>query len=169
MEFQEIKTLSAVLYMSLIREASLSDIEELFGIRSTVPELYMGDDSPQAERKRWEDDVSIGRGCCLVYERNDEIVGFIWAQHLEEDGKLIGRIRYLYVDTEHRRGGIASKLYESCEARLREKFYVKIRSGTAPDNFAIHRMCEKYGFHFLGIKRSGDKDNPLAFYEKDLQ
>ena len=156
-----------------IRAATLVDVEAMFEIRSNEPQLFIGDDSPATELVRWEHAVSEGTGCCLVYETDSCISGFIYAAQ-SEDGKSVGRIRYLWVHPEQRRRNVAGKvianeLYERCEAELIGKGYEAIRFATAIDNHVVHNMAKKYGFKPVGVRLSGENGDSLSFYEKVLK
>ena len=145
-----------------MREATLDDIETLFELRRIAEEdLRLGDDSEELERSRMEADVINDRGCCLVYEVDGKSEGFIYAQHLEQDDKKIVRIRYLYVNPEHRKG-VGLTLYRQLEATLKRKGYDPITFGTRHDN-RVKIMGKYFGFKFL------ETLEPLDFYIKSLQ
>ena len=145
-----------------IREAIVNDVETLHSIRKRVEPSVLGNDLEEIELPTMRDDVSNGKGCCLVYEVDGEgIAGFIYAQHSEPDGKRIGRI-YLSIQPAYEGRRYSFELYRRCEARLREKGYLGVIFGTTEANVVIKRMGTIFGFRFL------ERRGSLEFYGKSL-
>lgn len=145
-----------------IREAIASDVETLHSIRKRVEPSVLGNDLEEIELPTMGDDVSNGKGCCLVYEVDDKrIAGFIYTQHLELDGKRVGRI-YLSIQSAYEGRWYGFELYRRCEARLREEGYSDVIYGTIKANVVIKWMGKRFGFRFL------ERRGSLDFYIKSL-
>ena len=144
-----------------IREATTADIEALRNIRKRFQSSVLGNDSEEIGLPTIEEDVSNGNGCCLVYEVDGQIAGFIYAQHLKSDDKRTGRV-YLSIKPEYEGNWYGLNLYRACETRLKVKGYSAIVFATTHGNRVIKWMGEKFGFEFSGTEGS------LDFYKKSL-
>lgn len=129
--------------------------------RRTAITHPLGSDPEEVELTDLEYDISNGLGCCLVYEENREIGGFVYAQHLRENGRKSVRV-YLSVEPRFEGRWHGVELYRDCETALRGKGYSEIIFATTSDNKVINWMGKKFGFEFLETRGS------LNFYKKIL-
>ena len=90
----------------------------------------------------------------LVLERDDEIVGFAYAQPL----KRLAALRWsaetgIYVDADNHRAGGGRQLYTQLLRRLAERGYRQVFAGITQPNEASNGFYRSFGFEDAGLYR----------------
>lgn len=95
----------------------------------------------------------------LVYEKDDEVLGYTYAVRWKERSAYRHSVETgIYIDSNHVNKGIGTKLKKELIEQLREKSIHSVISGIALPNPASIALCEKLGFkknaHFkeVGLK-----------------
>lgn len=91
----------------------------------------------------------------LIYEENDEIIGFINYDIIYEKSEL----EYIYVKEEYRRKNIASSLFNEMIENLKVKKVDSITLEVNVKNKVAISFYEKYGFKIVSIRKNYYKNN----------
>lgn len=106
-----------------IRPASLDDFMELYEIGKSTPELRVSRSEEFMEPKELKWSITNPDGVFLLAEEKQKIVGFVYAntKDIETFKHKYACLVYLVVIPKSRRRGLAQRLYQKCEKRLKEK------------------------------------------------
>lgn len=90
----------------------------------------------------------------LVYEEDDHIVGYTYADKWKEKTAYRYTVETsIYLDSEYLGKGIGSKLKEAMIKELRNRGFHCVISAISLPNPASVAMCEKFGFQKVGQLR----------------
>lgn len=115
-------------------------------------------------REKLYDDPDWETSATLVAETNDRICGFIMGVARQLNHTTYGYIKLMAVDAGKRRQGIAGKLFQSVETRLKSRGAVSIRIYDVPKNYLVPgidpRYTEAVCFAYdMGFKKVGEAVN----------
>lgn len=141
----------------MIRKANISDFKKIHSFatslldqhKSVRPDIFCdGEALTLDEYKMMLEDGSM---ITLVYESNDEVMGFINARIFTYDNPLLRKIRSchindLYVEEKHRQKGIAKKLIEKLSDHLKELHVQKIELRVWSFNKSAIKFYSELGF-----------------------
>ena len=131
----------------MIRGASIYDIPRINELGELLHENFK---NLTKINEMLEDGVSK----VIVYEKNDEILGFISAVHLYDTCDIID----LIVDPKHRRKMIATNLIGYLISDLGEDLKL-ITLEVAKHNEAAISLYEKFGFEVVNERKNYYKDD----------
>lgn len=155
-----------------LREATRDDIE---GIREVARRSWETDYPGVVSREtaeegveewyapeRLADELGRGRARVLVAEREGEVVGFAHAVWDDEEGHVLR----LYVDPDHRREGVGSRLLERVRDDLFAQGVDRIRAMVLLENDVGNDFYRTFGFEASGRHetRVGDERHPENTY-----
>jgi ribosomal protein S18 acetylase RimI-like enzyme len=131
-----------------LRIATLDDADALFPRTRALNDhegIEISDAALDAALRQLLGDASIG--CAWLIERDDTVVGYAIVTYgfdLEFAGRE-GWLTELWVDPEHRRGGVASAALALLAGELRARDVRAMHLQVRPDNAAL-RIYERAGF-----------------------
>ena len=146
--------------MVTIRAFEASDYPDVLAIDEAEQRAYRGalwEAASEAERAAFlmtsEGHIAeyVGRGICLVADRDATVVGFLFALPLLPE--------VLYVDAlavapEARRAGVASNLYRALKEGARSQGVRRIHALITPDNDASIGLHQAAGFRLRDRKEA---------------
>lgn len=164
----------------LIRQADLSDIEEIMRIIQTVcREMRLEGNSqwdetyPQAvdfekDIRKKELFISeihgrVGGFLCINHHEPEEYARIHWSSHQRP---LV--LHRMAVASEFRGCGIGAALLGFAEEFARKNGVAYLRSDTNSLNPKMNALFQKMGYTFVGQMPAFGKDNPFNFYDKLL-
>lgn len=109
----------------------------------------LGYPSSEADVKdRLDRSLASRTSCCLVAEREDEVVGLMSAELVPyfPTGSTICRVTSLVVSSRHRRRGVGEKLITAAAKFAREHSCSGIEVTSAVRRVDAHRFYERLGF-----------------------
>src|SRR5689334_9780 len=107
-----------------IRTATTADFSTLYEIGKNIPEFRVSTEDIFMDADEFADGITNPNDVFLVAEENNAIIGFIWAEGQNTDKHLETKtscIVYITILPKYRNQGIAQKLYQECESKLKEK------------------------------------------------
>ena len=128
-----------------IRKGKISDLNELFNLLDSTPELQAHEEGG-TYTKKWVKAVltSKKRNLVLIAEENGKIAGFIIAHYLTDVEESI--LSDIYVKADYRRKGIATKLLREYE-RISKKNNIKdVTELVLVTNKKMQQFTEKHGY-----------------------
>lgn len=138
----------------MIREYKDSDKEQ-------IKHLYRDAEYPQPTLSKYDDPHYDP----YVYEKDGKIIGVI----VLENPYLNTNIYNLYVDKEHRGGGIGTELIKFAGEYARENDMHGIITHTAPENKRAQKFYKKLGFKKVGkVKNFDVKGETDVFFWKEV-
>ena len=124
-----------------IRNIQKEDISQIIELWQKFGEYHRWLDTPESLARRIEEQGDL----FLLAETEDEIVGSVMGSY---DGRFAFVARLVVVPA-YRRKGIATKLMEELERRLREKGAVQGSLLIERDNHSAMSLYEKMGYEFF--------------------
>ncbi len=133
-----------------IREANISDFAELYKLGENTPEFKVSATEKFMDKDEFTWAITNPQGVFLTAKNENKIIGFIYANGKDADKPFKNKyacLVYLVVKREFRRRGLAKKLYDECEKRLKKLGVTNIY-GWADDegSGAIIKFMKKQGF-----------------------
>jgi len=131
-----------------LRVATLDDAEALFPRTRALNDhegIAISDEALDTALRQLLDDASIG--CAWLIERDGAVLGYAIVTYgfdLEFAGRE-GWLTELWVDPEHRRGGVAATALALLAGELRARDVRAMHLQVRPDNDAL-RIYERAGF-----------------------
>ncbi len=103
----------------------------------------------------------------LIYEEDDQIIGFIDGVTRTIRDEKIGYVKLMAVDKKQRRKGIGALLYQALEKRFKEAGMQKVRVYDVPFNYFMPGIDPRYTpalafFEVQGFKRFADTSNMIV-------
>ena len=115
-------------------------------------DFLTGDDEPcpaEATTRLWQDALANDKPLRMLIaaDESDAPIGFVvYATHgYARSPRAVCYLIELYVDPARRGGGIGSAMLEKLRQIGREAGWLKIYWMTQADNFAAHRLYDKFG------------------------
>lgn len=125
--------------MLIIREPKETDVDAIYQLGQSIPELASEDDEEFLSKDGVEHFARYYQSNCLVAELEGKLVGFVI---IEKEGYDSTCITFLGVAPEYRNEGIGAFLLSQMESKVKTKgFYLFATSSSAVDYF------EKKGYH----------------------
>lgn len=137
-----------------IRAATAADVDSIRDIaaaswKNDYPDV-LSRESIDEGIDEWYSEAHIresilwSRSDMLVYERDDDVVGFVHADYIQEDA--VGHVLRLYVHPEYRGQGIGSALLETACRTLFEEGATLVRAMVLEENDLGDRFYREFGF-----------------------
>ena len=109
----------------------------------------------------------------LVLERDDQIIGFTYAQALRRLAAYQWSAETgIYIDVDHHRAGSGRELYQQLLRRLTERGYRRAFAGVTQPNEACTGFLRSFGFQDAGLYRrvewKHDSWHNVAWMQLDL-
>jgi phosphinothricin acetyltransferase len=109
----------------------------------------------------------------LVLERDDQIIGFTYAQALRRLAAYQWSAETgIYIDVDHHRAGSGRELYQQLLRRLTERGYRRAFAGVTQPNEACNGFLRSFGFQDAGLYRrvewKHDSWHDVAWMQLDL-
>lgn len=131
----------------MIRKAQIFDIPK-------INELGLQINNKFNEHFKMNEIINESISLVLVYEINDEVVGFLHATILYEVVDIIN----IVVDIEHRRQNIASSLFDYLLSELDSNINL-ITLEVDINNQAAIKLYENFGFEIISVRKNYYKDH----------
>lgn len=133
-----------------IRLANLKDFDKLYEIGKNTPEFKVSANKLFMEKDEFKFLIKNPDGLFLVAEKGNQIVGFVCASSDPAEKSLTTRyanLIYITVLPAFRRQGIAQKLYNECEKRMKKSGFSNMYcwAHAGKNSSIIEFMC-KQGF-----------------------
>lgn len=132
-----------------IRPAKLSDLESLYELGLNTSELEVSANEPFMDKDEFKSRIKCPKNLFLLAEEKGKLAGFILASSGDTDSPSRDNaacIVYLAVTQEYRRKGIASKLYQKCENKLKQRGFTYLYCLANAESEAILEFNKKQGF-----------------------
>jgi predicted N-acetyltransferase YhbS len=115
-------------------------------------------------REKVLEDPAYDPELIMVYEENNEMVGFIAGTTREIRGEKLGYVKLMVVAKPHRRKGIGTALYRALEEKLNRLGMEKVRVYDVPFNYFMPGIDPRYTpglsfFEVQGFTRFADTSN----------
>ncbi|MCD6373951.1 MAG: GNAT family N-acetyltransferase [Caldisericaceae bacterium] len=103
----------------------------------------------------------------LIYQEDDQILGFIDGVTREINNEKIGYVKLMVVEKKYRRQGIGTQLYQELENRFKKLGMQKVRVYDVPFNYFMPGIDPRYTpalafFEVQGFKRFADTSNMVV-------
>lgn len=131
----------------MIREADLYDIPRINELGGLLEENF---DRVYSINEMLEDGISK----VFVYEKDDQVVGFLTATYLYETCDILS----LVVDPLYRKQKIASNLLDYLISDMDENLKI-ITLEVATKNIPALNLYEKFGFEVIHVRKNYYKDD----------
>ena len=141
-----------------IRRGQLKDAKELFKTINQTKELRSSE-KRQTYSLKWIRAVITSKNTdkVLICEENNKIIGFLIAYISKKKG--YSYLSDFYVHPNHRRKGIATKLYKEYEKNCKKLKTKRITSLVMTTNKKMQNWCKKHNFK---------RGNKFYVFEKSL-
>ena len=137
--------------MILIRRGNVSDVEAI----SAFDLVAVRD-----EKRRQFIQRSVASSTCYVALYENEVIGYGVLSHTFYDN---GFIEMLYVNSNHRRRGVATALLRHLESLCETP---KLFTSTNRSNLAMQSLLVESGYELSGVIQNLDESDPeLVFYK----
>jgi len=105
-------------------------------------------------REKVLEDPAYDPELIMVYEENNEMVGFIAGTTREIRGEKLGYVKLMVVAKPHRRKGIGTALYRALEEKLNRLGMEKVRVYDVPFNYFMPGIDPRYtpGLSFFEVQ-----------------
>lgn len=146
-------------------EADLSAVRRLFRAYAASLEIDLDFQDFEQELSALPGPYAAPDGAILLAERNDQAVGVVAVQPLNDDGAC--EMKRLYVDPSHRNLGIGHELGQAILDVARELDYEVMRLDTLASMTAARSLYQDLGF----VERDAYYHNPLpnaVYMERSL-
>lgn len=131
-----------------ILTAQPSDLDELYALGNSTPELQTSATSPFMDRDELRASLQYPGSIFLCARVEGKIVGFICANTIDLEHPLAKNwacIVYVAVQREYRRHGVMKVLGQACLTALKDKGISNVYAWARADG-EILALLEKYGF-----------------------
>jgi len=146
----------------IVREMRNDDYDGVREVDEHTQQQYHGSRWNQFSEQEKEDHlqsrksefaINLNTGFCFVAERNDQVIGFIFAyETLPFRGKV--HIHHIAIALGYQNQGIGMLLYKKLIEKAKKKHIKKIIARINLDNPASIRLHEKIGFHLKDRKEA---------------
>lgn len=134
-----------------VRFAVSTEIEKILAI------------GPPADSKQTLVQSAADHGECFVAEKNGVLLGYgVMNYGFFERGF----VPLIYIDTAHRRSGIATRLFDEFEQRCKTD---RIFTSTNLSNLPMQAFLVSRRYVLSGVIQDLDEDDPEMFYSKRLR
>jgi ribosomal protein S18 acetylase RimI-like enzyme len=137
-----------------IREMGIDDLSEVFHIGESI---YSSQDFPIMYRT-WDEYTvtSLFNGnpeFCLVAESNEKVIGFVMATKIEKSQSAwkYGYVVWTGVRKSYQRSGVASRLYNMIEQKLKESGVRIVMADVEGNNAKALKFFREKGFERAAI------------------
>lgn len=133
-----------------IRPATSQDFDQLYLLGQNTPELRVSSIEPFMDRDEFEVAIKNSSGLFLLVEVDSSVAGFIYASGDDKDKPIKKKwacLVYLVVAPKWRGNRVATQLYDSCIAKLKENGITHLYSWVDTEgDGAILSFMKKRGF-----------------------
>jgi len=142
----------------VLRDGKIEDAAPLLKMLNSADELQVNEKGG-AYTKDWISDALLDkkRNLTIIVEDCGKIAGFLIAEIWKN--KRYSFLNDIYINPNHRKGGIATRLMNEYEKRLKKLKINSIIELVLTTNETMHKFSEKSGFK---------KGNTFYIYEKKL-
>ena len=160
-----------------IRQATSSDAKGIAQVhvtswqsayRGILPDDLLDNLSVQRSQNRWETILADPHSCVLVFEQNDQIIGFASlraSQNEDVDKKTVGEIGAIYLSPNEWRKGYGKRLHDAAIATLREQGFSEVTLWVLRDNQRAIEFYKKVGFRADGATKVDVRPDGVEFHE----
>lgn len=118
-------------------------------------------------REKILEDPTYSADLVLIYEEDEQILGFIDGVTREINHEKIGYVKLMVVDKKFRRQGIGTQLYAELERRFKQLGMQKVRVYDVPFNYFMPGIDPRYTpalafFEVQGFSRFADTSNMIV-------
>ncbi len=132
-----------------IRQAQITDLEELFTLGKNTPELRTSATEEFMDKEELKWCITNPECVFLVAEENKKLSGFIYVNAKDKERPFPNKyacLVYLAVLPDFRKKGVATLLYEACEKKLKKMGINWLYGWAKKDSEPILGFLEKEGF-----------------------
>ena len=133
-----------------IRAATTEDFESLYELGLATSEFKVSSSGEFMEPDEFLSSIENPHGTFLLAGYNEEVIGFIYADRRDAERAPKTKwacLVYLVIKPEHRKKGVAQKLYDACGAELKRHGITRVYGwANAESDGSVIAFMKKNGF-----------------------